>query len=71
MKTNNSLVQPGSTPISQLTINEADNAMDQELNDSELDAIAGGMETITVPGATPYLPRISVSLLNYLTSYYK
>ncbi|SKB13852.1 hypothetical protein PL11201_530182 [Planktothrix sp. PCC 11201] len=43
MKTNNSLVQPGSTPISQLTINEADNAIDQELNDSELDEIAGGL----------------------------
>lgn len=71
MKTNNPFFQPGSTSISPLTTNEAENALEQELNDSQLDAIAGGMQTITVSGATPYVPRISLSLLNYLSSYYK
>ncbi|HEY9866351.1 MAG TPA: hypothetical protein V6D21_19425 [Candidatus Obscuribacterales bacterium] len=39
MKTN---FQHTSTPLSELTTNEPENEMNQELNDFELDAIAGG-----------------------------
>lgn len=45
--------QPPSTSMLGLTTNEAENEINQELNDFELDAIAGGMETITVNGPAP------------------
>lgn len=45
--------QPTSASISELTTNEAENEMNQELNDAELDAIAGGIPTITVNGSAP------------------
>ncbi|MFY7804486.1 MAG: hypothetical protein ACOVQ7_13775 [Limnoraphis robusta] len=53
METNNSLFQQ----TSELTAKEAENATSQELNDSELDAIAGGIKTIIAEGPAPsWLP---------------
>lgn len=47
---------------------DLENSNIEELNDSELDAIAGGIRTITVEGPAPdYLrPRISTQLYNAL-----
>ncbi|MEG4520276.1 MULTISPECIES: hypothetical protein [unclassified Microcoleus] len=49
-----------------------ENSTNQELSDLELEAIAGGMRTITVEGPAPdYLkPRISMQLINYMQSYF-
>ncbi|MEG4149160.1 hypothetical protein [Microcoleus sp. Pol12B5] len=49
-----------------------ENSTNQELSDLELEAIAGGMRTITVEGPVPdYLkPRISTQLINYMQSYF-
>lgn len=49
-----------------------ENSTYRELSDLELEAIAGGMRTITVEGPVPdYLkPRISTQLINYLQSYF-
>ncbi|KKD38035.1 MAG: hypothetical protein WAN66_13750 [Limnoraphis robusta] len=53
METNNSLFQQ----TSELTAQEAENATSQELNDSELDAIAGGFIIIEATGPAPsWLP---------------
>ncbi|MEG3921692.1 hypothetical protein [Microcoleus sp. POL10_C6] len=49
-----------------------ENSTYRELSDLELEAIAGGMRTITIEGSVPdYLkPRISTQLINYLQSYF-
>ncbi|MEG4490963.1 hypothetical protein [Microcoleus sp. D3_18_C4] len=49
-----------------------ENSTYRELSDLELEAIAGGMRTITIEGPVPdYLkPRISTQLINYLQSYF-
>ncbi|MEG4248954.1 hypothetical protein [Microcoleus sp. Pol10D4] len=51
---------------------EQESSINQELNDLELDAIAGGMRTLTIEGPVPdYLkPRISTQLINYMQSYF-
>ena len=56
---------------SQITAAEPGNSLYEELNDGELDAIAGGIRTITVTGPAPTYtkPRISMQLINYLRSY--
>ncbi|HSF76198.1 MAG TPA: hypothetical protein VLA84_20540 [Microcoleus sp.] len=48
------------------------NSVAEELSDLDLEAIAGGMRTITVEGPVPdYLkPRISTQLINYMQSYF-
>ncbi|MEG5005633.1 hypothetical protein QUB17_18600 [Microcoleus sp. B5-C4] len=49
-----------------------ENSTNQELSDLELEAIAGGMRTLTIEGPVPdYLkPRISTQLINYMQSYF-
>ncbi|MEG4968439.1 hypothetical protein QUB11_17645 [Microcoleus sp. B6-A1] len=49
-----------------------ENSTNQELSDLELEAIAGGMRTLTIEGPVPdYLkPRISTQLINHLQSYF-
>ncbi|MEB3280591.1 MAG: hypothetical protein VKK42_16885 [Lyngbya sp.] len=65
METNNSLFQQ----TSELTAKEAENATTQELNDSELDAIAGGIKTIIAEGPAPrFRLPIPMSFINYLNS---
>lgn len=72
MESNNRFLQEVEPESSAITASESDNSTNQELNDLELEAIAGGMRTITVEGPVPdYLkPRISTQLINYMQSYF-
>lgn len=56
--------------VSELS-DQQENSISQELEDSELETIAGGIQIITVSGPAPsYLkPRISTQLYNYLKSF--
>ncbi|MEG4089074.1 hypothetical protein QUB75_02285 [Microcoleus sp. K1-B6] len=51
---------------------EQESSINKELSDLELEAIAGGMRTLTIEGPVPdYLkPRISTQLINYMQSYF-
>jgi hypothetical protein len=53
METNNQSLQEVPSESSAITASAPDNSTDRELNDLELDAIAGGMATITVSGERP------------------
>lgn len=72
MESNNRFLQEVEPESSAITASAPDNSTNQELNDLELEAIAGGMRTITVEGPVPdYLkPRISTQLINYMQSYF-
>ncbi|HAX79347.1 MAG TPA: hypothetical protein DCY88_26860 [Cyanobacteria bacterium UBA11372] len=70
MESNNSFGQEA-----KITAIEPENSTNQELNDSELDAIAGGVDSkkipvITITGSVPQSlkPHIPMRLINYLRS---
>ncbi|MEG4836726.1 hypothetical protein [Microcoleus sp. B9-D4] len=72
MESNNqSLQQEVPSESSAIAESAPDNSTDRELNDLELDAIAGGMRTITVSGPRPkYGPGPSMKLIEAMQSYY-
>ncbi|MEG4349423.1 hypothetical protein QUA70_12055 [Microcoleus sp. LAD1_D5] len=72
MESNNKFSQEVPSESSAITASESDNSTDRELNDLDLEAIAGGMRTLTIEGPVPdYLkPRISMRLINHLQSHF-
>ncbi|MEG4007824.1 hypothetical protein QUA41_18900 [Microcoleus sp. Pol11C1] len=53
MESNNLFSQELPSESSAITESESDNSTNQELNELELDAIAGGMRVITASGPKP------------------
>ncbi|MEG3929908.1 hypothetical protein QUA35_00350 [Microcoleus sp. N9_B2] len=53
MESNNRFLQEVPSESSAITASAPDNSTNQELNDTELDAIAGGIRTITASGPKP------------------
>ncbi|MEG5171538.1 hypothetical protein [Microcoleus sp. B3-D7] len=70
MESNNRFLQEVPSESSAITASAPDNSTNQELSDLELDAIAGGMRTITVSGEKPYFRGPSMSLIEAMQSYF-
>ncbi|MEG4216314.1 hypothetical protein QUA27_13030 [Microcoleus sp. Pol14C6] len=71
MESNNRFLQEVPSESSAITAAAPENSTSGELNDSELDAIAGGMRTITVSGEKPNFGRgPSMSLIEAMQSYF-
>ncbi|MEG4817383.1 hypothetical protein, partial [Microcoleus sp. K5-D4] len=59
MESNNQFLQELPSESSQIAASELENSTNQELNDLELDAIAGGMRIITASGPRPKFASVS------------
>jgi|GEM_PF-3485297 hypothetical protein len=70
METNNQFLQEVSPQLSQIAASESANSIDEELDELELEAIAGGIRTITVSGEKPYFRGPSLNLIEAVQSYY-
>ncbi|MEG5031838.1 hypothetical protein [Microcoleus sp. AT3-D2] len=62
MESNNQSLQEVPSESSAITAAAPDNSTNQELSDLELDAIAGGIRTITASGPKPDFMRRGLSM---------
>lgn len=62
MESNNQFLQEVPSESSAIAESESDNSTNRELNELELDAIAGGIRTITASGPKPDFMRRGLTM---------